>query len=293
MIRFSCSDYTFPLLARRERLALLKLLGFAHVDIGFFERSADLAPSQLLAGPKAFTRKLQSDLKAADLQVADIFLQTGPDPSIAAVNDPRAEVRARNRKIFALTLDLCAAVGSKHLTGLPGVQHDEQDRTVDLALAVEEGGWRQHAAAQAGVTYAVEPHIGSICSSVAATRALLYAVPGLTLTLDYGHFVVAGVPSREVHPLLPFATHLHFRGGAPHRLQTPLDENQIDFAAILRRLLKRRYSGFLAVEYVYTDWQDCNRTDNVSETILLRRHLEDRHSAYMKKTQLPRGVAYA
>jgi len=275
MIPFSCADYTFPLLARSQRFALTQLLGFNYVDIGLFERSSDLRPSELVANPKGFTKQLKQDLENSGLQVSDCFLQIGPEPSISAANEPSALVRAHDRETFLRTLDLCAALGCVHLTGLPGVWHDGIAEPEDFALAVDETGWRQHAASAAGVTYAVEAHIGSLCSDIARTRAFVEAVPGLTLTLDYGHFVAEHVPSHEIHALLPFASHIHARGGAPGRLQVPASENTIDFAGMVRGLQAQHYNGFVAIEYVWTDWQQCNRTDNVSETLLLRRLLED------------------
>lgn len=286
MMRFSCSDYTFPLLARDRRLALLKLLGFTHVDLGLFERTPDLAPSRLLTKPKIFITQLQRDLKTAGLRVADVFLQTGPDPHICAANDPGVAVRARNRKLFSLAMELCGAVGSRHLTGLPGVFHVGAKRLDDFARAADEAAWRQQNAAKVGITYGIEAHIGSICPDIDATRELLHAVRGLSLTLDYTHFVAAGVLSRDIHPLLRFASHIHVRGGARNRLQTPVSENQVDYSGMLRRLTKRGYSGFLALEYVYTGWQQCNRTDNITETLLLRRALDNRQGRHMKETRV-------
>jgi sugar phosphate isomerase/epimerase len=274
MIRFSCSDYTFPLLPRAQRFALLQMLGFKYVDIGLFERSADLKPSQLLASPKDFAKRLQSDLKRSDLQVSDLFLQLGEDPATSAANDSSLTVRSRSHKSFLLALDLCVSLGCAHLTGLPGVWHKGTKKADDLALAAEEACWRQRAAADAGVRYAIEAHIGSICSDIASTRALLYSAPGLTLTLDYGHFVFAKIQSQEVNSLLPYASHIHARGGAPRRLQVPMSENQIDFSKMVKLLRRQKYKGFIAIEYVWTDWMQCNHADNVSETILLRRQLE-------------------
>jgi len=274
MIKFSCSDYTFPLLTPSQRFALLQLLGFKFVDIGLFERSEGLRPGQLMAEPRAFIKQLKGDLKSAGLQVADVFLQIGLDPSEFAANDSSSLIRARNRKTFLAALDLCSALGCTHMTGLPGVWHEGVDNAADLALAVNEAGWRQHVASGAGISYAVEAHVGSICSDIVSTRSFLESVPGLSLTLDYGHFVASNLNSLDVHSLLPLASHVHVRGGAPKRLQTPVSENKIDFAGMMRRLQKLRYNGFLAVEYVWVDWEQCNRTDNVSETILLRRLLE-------------------
>ena len=274
MIIYSCAEYTFPLLSPAQRFTLLQLLGFRFVDIGLFERSVGLQPSQLIAEPKVFTEKIQFSLKSAGLQVADVFLQIGPDPSDSAANDPNPAVRSRNREIFLRTLDLCAALDCKHLTGLPGVWHQGTSESDDVSRAVDEANWRQHTASGAGIIYSIEPHLGSICTDIAQTRSLLEAVAGLTLTLDYGHFVHANINSAAVHSLLPFASHIHVRGGASERLQTPVSENQIDFAGMMRFLRELKYGGFLALEYVYTDWGQCNQTDNISETILLRRLLE-------------------
>ncbi len=128
--------------------------------------------------------------------------------------------------------------------------------------------------ASAGVRYAIEPHVDSICAEVGSTHTFLNAVEGLTLTLDYGHFIAAGEISGKVHNLLPSASHVHVRGGAVGRLQTSLEESEIYFTGMLTGLQRLGYSDFLALEYVWVDWKGCNRTDNVSETLLLRRALE-------------------
>lgn len=282
MTRFSCADYAFPLLDRAKRFALLHLLGFRFVDLGVFERNPDLRPTQLAADPRGFLRKLQCDLEGTGLRAADVFLQTGLEPTVAAANDPDVAVRARNRELFLHTLDLCVALGSTHFTGLPGVWHSNLAEADDLALAKEEAVWRQQLCTHAGVTYAIEPHIGSLCPDVASAQAFVTSVRGLTLTLDYGHFIAAGMPSHDVHSLLPFTSHIHVRGGAPGHLQTTLDENTIDFAEMMHRLQTRNYRGFLAIEYVWTEWQQCNRVDNVSETLLLRRLLESLMNGHSK-----------
>ena len=273
MFPFSCADYTFPLLPRAERVRLLKSLGFGYVDLGLFERNEGLQPSRLAIAQHAFTRELKSELERCNLCVSDVFLQTGLDPSVAAANDPNSKVRSQNRSVFMLGLDLCRALDCGHMTGLPGVRHRRTKLADDVARAVEEASWRTETAAAAGVCYSIEPHVGSLCADIKDTRRFLDSVPGLTLTLDYGHFVYAGARSQAVHSLLPFASNVHVRGGARHRLQTSVEENEIDFAGMFRRLHKQDYKGSVAIEYVWTEWKQCNSTDNLSETILLRQLL--------------------
>jgi sugar phosphate isomerase/epimerase len=274
MFKFSCADFTFPVLERFAALRLVKLLGFDHVDIGLFARSMHFLPVDLYSSPRGYTRQVLQDLDAAELRPSDVFVQIGIDPSACAANDASPSVRAENSDVFKRTLEFAVALGSKHLTGLPGVFHDGTSRDRDFGLAVEVAAWRAAECANAGIEYAIEPHVGSICHDVASTQRLLDTVAGLTLTLDYGHFVMTGESSAHVHELLPFASHVHVRGGAPERLQTSADENMIDFPGMLAGLQQVDYEGFLTLEYVWIDWKGCNRTDNVSETVLLRRSLE-------------------
>jgi sugar phosphate isomerase/epimerase len=274
MFKFSCADFTFPVLERPGALKLVKLLGFDHVDIGLFARSTHFSPIDLQAAPQSYTAQVLQDLDDAELRASDVFVQIGVDPSERAANDPNPDLRIKNREVFSRALEFCVAVRCNHLTGLPGVFHSTSPRERDLETAAEETAWRLKECAREGVLYAIEPHIGSICGEVESARAFLRRVEGLTLTLDYGHFVMAGESSALVHDLLPFASHIHVRGGARDRLQTSVDENTIDFTGMLAGLKQLGFDGFLSLEYVWVDWNGCNRTDNVSETVLLRRALE-------------------
>lgn len=270
---FSCADYTFPLLSRNQSLQLLRLLEFDFVDIGLFERNPSYLPSDLMSKPVEFIREVERDLASAQIRPSDVFLQIGKDPPESSANDPDPTVRARNRRVFERAVEFCAAICCGHLTGLPGVNHTCKE--TDFGLAIQEAVWRVEACKAAGIVYSIEPHIGSICADIESTRHFLSQVEGLTLTLDYGHFVCAGEGSREVHSLLPFASHVHVRGGAPNRLQTSVAENTIDFEGMMSALYDRGYAGKFALEYVWIDWQGCNLSDNLSETILLRDRLRE------------------
>lgn len=279
MFKFSCADFTFPVVDRSAALRLVKLLGFDYVDIGLFARSAHFSPFDLEAAPKEYTARVMHDLQEAQLQAADVFVQFGDDPAERAANDPSFKIRNMNREIFSRTVEFCHRLGCRHMTGLPGVFHAGTEAEADLELAAAETHWRITECASTSIQYAIEPHVGSICGAVEPTQQFLRAVDGLTLTLDYGHFVMSGESSAAVHQLLPFASHIHVRGGAKDRLQTSVDENEIDFAGMLAGLTRTGFTGFLTLEYVWIDWNGCNRTDNVSETILLRKHVQSALSA--------------
>jgi sugar phosphate isomerase/epimerase len=271
--KFSCADFTFPLLRHDQALALLELLEFQGVDLGVFEDRSHQFPSQIAVDPVGAGARLREKLERRGQQAADVFLQTGPEPALAAANDPHPAIRERNRHLVQAMISYCRELGAKHLTGLPGVLHNGIHADDDWQRAVNETRWRLDACQSAGITYAIEPHVGSILSDPASTLRFLKAVPGLTLTLDYGHFVYQGMTNESVHPLLLHASHFHARGGAKGALQSTVKDSTIDFAAILKGLSQANYTGWICLEYVWIDWEGCNRTDNLSETLLLRDEL--------------------
>lgn len=275
MISLSCADFSFPLLSRGQSLALIHLLDFPSVDIGLFARNLHFSPAALCESPKRYTDSAVDAVTRHQLKVADVFLQIGQDPAEFSANDPGASVRRSNRKTFNQALEFCVRLGCTHLTGLPGVRHSSQKASRDWTLAVQEARWRTETCAAAGVAYAIEPHLGSLCESVSASKDFLAAVPGLTITLDYGHFIHQSISASKVGDLVPFASHFHARAGRRGRLQVPFKENGIDYTRAVRTLYAARYSGCIALEYVWIEWNECNRVDTLSETLLLRDHLRE------------------
>jgi sugar phosphate isomerase/epimerase len=273
-MKFSCADFTFPLLPHPKVLQLIRMLDIEAVDLGVFEGRSHNYPSQISSRPKGEAQRLAGLLAEAGLSIADIFLQTGAEPTMAAANSAEKRVREGNRDIFRRMLDFTLEIGGRHITGLPGVYHPGNPADDDWERACEEAAWRCQVAQELGVTYSVEPHVGSILPGPSETLLFLEAVPGLSLTLDYGHFIYQGLSNESVHVLCQYATHFHARGGAPGQLQSTVQDNQIDFAAALRELNRSDYRGYLCIEYVWVDWEGCNRTDNVSETLLLKQELE-------------------
>ncbi len=274
MIRFSCANFTFPLLTRAQMLQLLRILEIEAIDLGLFARPTHFPWAEMLQEPRCSGRAVRRELQACGLIPADVFLQIGEEPAQFSVNDPDPGVRRQNREVFAKTLDFCSSLGCNHMTGLPGVWHETLSREDAVRLAREETAWRVATARQADIAYAVEAHLGSIITTPEGVLQFLDTVPGLTLTLDYGHFIASGLDSQQVHPLTARASHIHVRGGSPGQLQARMAENTIDFVGMVQRLESCGYTGYYCLEYVWVDWQGCDRADNISETLLLRRQLQ-------------------
>ena len=269
-LKLACADFTFPLLSREQSLRLIAMLGFEGVDIGLFEERSHRWPSHEFIEVNRSADMLRAIASDLELRVADIFLQMSPDFRPFAINHPEPEPRSKARDWFARTLEYAAACDCDHVTILPGVAFEGESREESLSRAVDELAWRIDRARQSQITLGVEAHVGSIVPDPASARDLVSRVAGLTLTLDYTHFTRAGLPDDVIEPLLPFASHIHVRGAKPGRLQAAFKDNVIDYRRLVDLLAKRDYRGWLGVEYVWIDWEQCNECDNLSETILFR-----------------------
>ena len=270
---FACSDFTFPLLPHDNVLQLIAMLEFSGVDIGLFENRSHLWPSREFAQLEQSARRLKSQLDGAGLVAADIFLQLDPVFTPFAINHPEAERRQHARDQFARMLEYARRVGARHVTTLPGVEFEGAPPGDDWRRAVEELHWRVEQARQHELVFGVEPHVGSIAPQPKLAADLVAQVPGLTLTLDYTHFIRLGMADAEVEPLVAQASHFHVRGARPGRLQAPFKDNAIDYARVLDTMRATGYAGWLGIEYVWQDWEHCNECDNISETILFRDYL--------------------
>ena len=268
--KFACADFTFPLLAHDESLRLISMLGFKGVDIGLFENRSHLWPSSELKNVGRSARRLQNKLDGLGLKAADIFLQIGVDFEAYAVNHPQAARRRKTRDLYLKTLEYTAACGGKHVTVLPGAQFAGEAPRDSLSRSVDELGWRVEQAKEHGIVLGVEAHIGSLVPRPKAAEKLMQRVPGLTLTLDYTHFTRIGMADKEVEPLVQYASHFHVRGGRKGRLQESFARNTVDYKRVVKVMQKTGYKGWIGIEYVWIDWENCNECDNLSETILYR-----------------------
>jgi len=272
--KLACADFTFPLLRHDNVLKLIAMMELDGVDVGLFEKRSHLWPSREFENIPQSARRLKAQLDSLGLQLADVFLQLDLDFTPYAINQPEASRRKHARESFVKTLDYAAEAGARHVTTLPGAPFDGEPREDSLNRAIAELAWRVEQAVKHGITFAVEAHVGSIVPDPRSAEALVKQVPGLTLTLDCTHFTRQGMPDSEVEPLIRHASHFHVRGARPGRLQTSFKNNAIDYRRILQIMGQNGYAGWLGIEYVWIEWENCNECDNLSETILFRDFLK-------------------
>ncbi len=269
-LRLATADYSFPKLEWEQTLRLARDIQMQAMDIGIFAGRSHLRPEEIFSNiPRSATR-VSDALRANDLAIADVFLQPGTVFEEYAVNHPEASVRRKAAEFFHRILEFALRCNAKHVTLLPGVHFPSEAYEDSLKRSAEELSWRTEAAGKLGITFGVEAHIGCITPTPAQVKQLIRMSPGLTLSLDYTHFVYQGIPDDEIEPLLDHASHFHVRGACKGKIQASFKENTIDYRQALRAMKRLNYSGWVVLEYVWVDWMGCNEVDNISETILFR-----------------------
>ncbi len=269
--RLASADFTFPLLPHDKVLDLIAALELDGIDIGLFEGRSHLWPSNEFKSLAESAKTLKNKLADRGLTPADVFLQLDPDFVPYAINQIDAPRRQHARDRFLQTLDYASALGSPHVTTLPGVYFEQNESSTDSwQRSQEELAWRIEQSKQHNIIFSVEAHVGSLAPNPREAERMVLGVPGLTLTLDYTHFTRIGLADSEIERLVQYATHFHVRGARQGRLQTSFKDNTIDYTRVLRAMRATNYSGYLGIEYVWIDWEHCNESDNLSETILFR-----------------------
>jgi len=253
-------------------LYLIAAMGFDGIDIGLFQNRSHLQPSNQFPDLQANAKALKAKLDARGLVATDIFLQAENDFYAFPFNSSDAAKLAHARDLFMKTLEYAQYTACHHVTILPGVVEDD-GYDASFARCVDGLGWCVEQAKKAGLVLGTEAHIGSIASTPQQAENLAKSIPGLTLSLDYTHFVRMGANDRDLDFLIPYAGHFHARGAAPGRLQTTMSENAIDYARVVRKMKENNYSGWIGIEYTWNDWENCNRNDNISESIILKNQI--------------------
>ncbi len=271
-MKLACADDTFRLLRpHRAALELVAALGVEAVDLFLAGNRSIVRPEDVRADVAGAAARIHADVRSAGLDVSDVFVIPWTDLETMAPNHPDAAERERSRALFRDMVELAAQVESPGLTILPGIEWPGDPDS--FRRAAEELAWRAEVANRAGLRFSVEPHLGSVVSTPELAHRLVQATPGLEVTLDYSHFVRAGLPEEAADMLIPATRHVHVRGASAARVQESVRTNTLDFERIVGALRTGGYDGYLTLEYVWLQWEHCHECDNLSESILLRDRL--------------------
>jgi sugar phosphate isomerase/epimerase len=263
-MRLSVTSWSFPQLTLDEAAAVAQAIGMEALDLGYFYRPA-IDRARVLAEPEAYGNEVRAKLP---LPVANLYHVFGADT--VERNLARPDARAENTADFKAVLRFCKAVGSPTVFILPGVLNPGQGRKAALAETVESLKPLVAAAADAGLTLCLEPHVHSYLETPALAAEMCERAKGAKLALDYAHFTVIGYRQEEIDALAPYAGHVHLRQARPGALQTKLEEGTINFSDVFATLRDAGYGGALSCEYVNQTYFDTAHDDVLGETVKMR-----------------------
>lgn len=273
-MKFTCTSWSWSLLSFEDVVRIMTMLGFRAIDVGAFAGWAHFEPAELCRCPRNIIDQLNDIKQRYEIELTDLIVTFGNDLAEYCVNDPDRGVRDKNLETFKGLTEFCNQVGIPGITLCPGVEQPSLGRADSRKLATQELTRMAAVGRGVGLRVGFEPHYESITESPEEALEVVTAVPHLTFTLDYSHFLGQKYTEAQVDPLLEHTGHFHARQSKPGVIQTRFDDGTLDFERILSRLNDLNYGGCVAFEYVWEQWQGNDRVDVLSETIQLKRQLQ-------------------
>jgi sugar phosphate isomerase/epimerase len=276
MIRLGCCSFVLgkPL---EDGLRLVHDLGFRYVDVSASRVGADaqIDQEQAVLDPDGCAATTRTLLTRYELEPEELFnTRMFVGGARVETNDPDRALRTQALLRFERLCAYAVQAGFKSIMAVPGMPQ--------AALGVQ-GAWDVAGemlqamlgiARAQGIRFNVEPHTGSILETPAAAVAMALAVPGLTYTLDYSHFVSLGIAQDLVAPLQAYAAHMHARQARPGQIYATLADGVIDFPSIISELQEVKWQGVIALEYLASNTTGV-RDNAVVQNALLACQLEE------------------
>jgi sugar phosphate isomerase/epimerase len=269
-MELSCTSFSFPLLSFEDALKVIALIGLPRVDVGAHQGGCHIQPSEVEENPRGVAERIRKASGDAGLRISDFFATFGDGFRDRPVNSLNPAEREANLRRFQAIAQVSKSIGARGITILPGVVWDEVGPEQSFDVAVQQLRRLVPVAQDADLRLSVEAHLESVVEPPDRALALMEAVPGLQLTLDYSHFIANGLQPADVHPLLKHAGHFHARQARQGYLQASHRDGTLDFPDIVRRLHGVGYRGDICIEYTWQEWRGANNVDVLMESILLR-----------------------
>ncbi|MBI5957139.1 MAG: sugar phosphate isomerase/epimerase [Chloroflexi bacterium] len=277
-MRIACHAWAYNNLPLEEAVGTIARLGFRYIDLG---TGPHLDAARAAAQPEAEAATILKLLKQFDLVLTDLYLML---PLINAADPAQRETQI---SLFERLIPFAAALGTPGVTISPGlIQKDGADHS--LARAIPALLRMLQSAEDTDLRISFEPHMDSVAQKPEQARLLLEAVPGLSITLDYSHFICQGIVRREIEPLMEYVAHVQVRQAKRGVLQTAYDDGTLNIPELLQDLHNTGYRGALTVEYMTTfGWHKMKEVKISTETVRTRDALRAAR-ARLESTPKPR-----
>ena len=199
---------------------------FPKADLAVHADGPHLTPAEVLSDPGRAAQRL----KAANLPLAAFHVVIGPDA------DVRAELRAVCRLARVLTVPVVTVPAAPL-----GADLDAETRRLADWVRVAEGE---------GVILSVETHSATVTADPAGAVELCRRVPGLGLTLDPTHYLMAPHGELSFDHAYPYIRHVRLRdsGRTPEQFQVRVGQGELEYGRVMTQLERVRYKRALTVD---------------------------------------------
>lgn len=268
-IRLGGHLFSFPACTVEEAARVTRALGVEVMDLG---NGRDLNPDHVAAHVEAEADRIRGIAERTGVTFYDAFPQATAK-HITNTPDP-AEYR-RQRDVYAAWIRFAKRAGLNGITLSPGKYWPGLSAREAFSRGRDQLRYLAGVAAAEGVSLRIEPHVESVTWTPELALEMVHEVPGLSLTIDHSHFIFHGIPYEDIAVMHPYGTHWHARQAGLSKLQAGFDQGEIDFQRIVNDLVRDKYDGVIALEYVYTPWLELTHQDVLRETVFLRDQLRE------------------
>ncbi len=221
------------------------------------------------------TSELASDYETNAQRLASMFQHYGVYPAYLNVGTggqlhdrSSSRIEARRRELKAVT-----SLMQRFGISIAAIQPRNPDASRPWNVVFEDcvATLRdyQAAAAEAGVSFALELHANSPFETMEQAELVLEAMPDLKLVYDPTHFVMQGIEIEATEWLLEKAIHVHLRDADLGKMQTAYGQGALHFDKLFQMLQRKGYRGGFSIEYL-----DNEDFDAVREARLLCEHIK-------------------
>ncbi len=158
----------------------------------------------------------------------------------------------RLKRTIDLALDWATADGPPVIDTTAGGQPEDWETKLDMLVErIQEAADYGHSQ---GVTFAIEPHVGSIIDTPDRMLEVIKRVgsDAVGVNFDISHFNVMGIGIEEsVSAMAPHARHTHVkdeRGTVPDFEFLIPGEGEFDYVTYLKSMQRHGYTGFITAE---------------------------------------------
>jgi sugar phosphate isomerase/epimerase len=225
----ACSTLCFGKHPLERALQTIRELEFQKIDVAIHEQGPHLKPSEVAADVNRCAQRIR---------IGTCLCPSAFSVEIQADGDEEftKHFRAVCRLARLATVPVISIPAAQAGTSLDA----EAQRLADLVAIAEADG----------VILTVDTRVGTWTELPAGAVELCQRVPGLGLTLDPSHYIIAPNQNKNYDQVFPFVRHVRLRdtGRGPEQFQVRVGQGEIEYGRVVNQLLRNRYDRGLTVD---------------------------------------------